>query len=168
MENSIEELVSAVSLQLKTKNWKVVTAESCTGGGLAFSMTNLPGSSAWFERGFITYSNDSKQEMLDVSSTILATVGAVSSETAKLMAEGALIHSRAQISVSITGIAGPDGGSIEKPVGTVWFGLACINQDTQTYVYHLKGNRQEIREQSIKIALNELLQMLLKIFSEGR
>jgi nicotinamide-nucleotide amidase len=143
--------------KLKQREWKLVTAESCTGGGLAFYLTNIPGSSEWFERGFVTYSNLSKEELLNVKSQTLSQFGAVSEQTAKEMAEGALENSQAQISISITGIAGPDGGSAEKPVGTVWFGWASINSEAQAVVHYFSGSRIEIREQAIQTALGILL-----------
>jgi nicotinamide-nucleotide amidase len=156
MENRIIEL----SQQLLTREWKLATAESCTGGGLAYALTNLNGSSAWFERGFVTYSDLSKEELLGVKHTTLLDHGAVSGETAREMAEGVLEQSQAQISVAITGIAGPSGGSTEKPVGTVWFGWASIQQDTIVKLEQLRGNRMEIREEAIRIAIEGLLRVL--------
>jgi nicotinamide-nucleotide amidase len=131
---------------------KLVTAESCTGGGVASAVTEIPGSSAWFERGFVTYSNESKIELLGVPETTIERYGAVSEETALAMAEGALKNSHAQIAISITGIAGPDGGSAEKPVGTVWFGFA--NQQQSTAVLQcFQGDRCDIRRQAVEFAL---------------
>lgn len=157
MPHSTEQLVTKLANKLQTLEWKLATAESCTGGGVAYFLTNLAGSSRWFERGFVTYSNLAKEEMLSVPLTTLTTYGAVSAQTAHAMAEGTLEHSQAQVSVSITGIAGPDGGSIDKPVGTVWFGWAGINKETKTKMHLLKGDRVAIREQAIVIALEELL-----------
>lgn len=157
MDHSIDQLIIQLSKKLITREWKIVTAESCTGGGLAYALTNIPGSSSWFERGFVTYSNISKEDLLGVNPDTLTRYGAVSEETAREMAEGALRHSQAQISVAITGIAGPDGGSKEKPVGTIWIGLASINAKTQAFLNHFAGNRESIREQTIKSALDYLL-----------
>ena len=132
-------------------------AESCTGGGLAAAITDCAGSSQWFDRGFITYSNQAKQDMLGVSNDILSTYGAVSEETVRAMAEGALQASGSQVTVSISGIAGPGGGSLEKPVGTVWIAWACIAHPIRTQSYVFKGNRTDIRNQAIYEALRGLL-----------
>ncbi len=160
MSNQIEQLVIKLSESLLKREWKLVTAESCTGGGVAYYNTNLAGSSNWFERGFVTYSNLAKEECLGVKHETLIQWGAVSEQTASEMAEGALENSQAQVSIAITGIAGPDGGSIEKPVGTVWFAWAGINFETQSQLVSLKGDRQEIRNQCIEIALQGLLRLL--------
>ena len=152
-------LVLSLATQLKSREWKLVSAESCTGGGLAYYLTQIPGSSTWFDRGFITYSNAAKEDMLGVKSHTLQTEGAVSEKTAKEMAEGALERSQAQISVAITGIAGPTGGSTDKPVGTVWFGFASIETPPHAYQQILTGDRQAIREQAIEWALKKLLEM---------
>jgi len=136
---------------------KLVTAESCTGGGLAEILTRIPGSSAWFERGFVTYSNDAKMELLNVNQETLALYGAVSEETAKEMAIGAVNNSHAQIGISITGIAGPDGGTKEKPVGTVCLGWYLTENNIKTTRIIFEGNRQSVREQSCLLALQGLL-----------
>lgn len=138
----------------------VTTAESCTGGGLSYTITTVPGCSAWFERGFVTYTNRAKIEMLQVSEQTLNAHGAVSEETAKEMAKGALLVSRADYSIAITGIAGPTGGSKEKPVGTVW--IACAKRDEFTYAscHHFSGGREEIRADSVQQALKNLLSVL--------
>jgi nicotinamide-nucleotide amidase len=156
----MENLAFTVGQQLKKREWKLATAESCTGGGVAYYITNISGSSDWFERGFVTYSNTAKEEMLGVKFSTLQQFGAVSEPTAREMAEGALQHSHAQISVAITGIAGPTGGTPEKPVGTVWFGWAGIHFETITKLEKLTGNRMEIREKAIRIALEGVLQQL--------
>ena len=153
---SIMEVLSALGQALKKHQWTLVTAESCTGGGLAYWLTSVPGSSEWFERGFVTYSNASKQELLSVKTLTLEKFGAVSEETAREMAEGALSKSLANVSMAITGIAGPDGGSPEKPVGTVWFAWKQPTLETQTKKVLLSGNREEIREQAIRFALEQL------------
>ncbi len=156
----IEQLASNVGKKLKQRGWKVATAESCTAGGLAYWITSVPGSSAWFDRGFITYSNTAKEEMLGVSPLILATYGAVSEPTVREMADHALQKSQAHFSIAITGIAGPDGGSPEKPVGTVWFGWAAQNKNTQTRLDVFTGSRHDIREQAIQVALQQLLDII--------
>lgn len=160
MEHSIDHLSIELGKVLTAREWKLTTAESCTGGGVAYALTMIPGSSSWFERGFVTYSNLSKEEMLGVRLSTLQQYGAVSEQTVREMAEGALEHSQGQISVAITGIAGPDGGSPDKPVGTVWFGWAGINQETRTSMHLLKGDRRKIRELSVRIAVEGVLGFL--------
>ncbi len=138
----------------------LVTAESCTGGGLAEIITRIPGSSQWFERGFITYSNDAKQEMLGISQDMLKEYGAVSEQIASAMAEGALVNSHAQISVSITGIAGPEGGTEEKPVGTVCLAWQQRDETTQAARVLFEGDRQQVRQQACLMAMQGLIDML--------
>lgn len=162
MTTSINELVLKLGKALTAREWKLVTAESCTGGGIAFHITEMPGSSNCFERGFVTYSNISKVECLGVLQSTLDEFGAVSEKTAREMAEGALEQSQAQISVAVTGIAGPEGGTPEKPIGTVCFAWAGINQETQSSLLLLKGDRQSIRTQSIQIALEKALEFIEK------
>ncbi len=154
-----DQLAETLGRHLKKRGWKICVAESCTGGGLAFRITDIAGSSEWFERGFVTYSNLAKQELLGVKSSTLQSFGAVSEETAREMAEGALQRSPAQISLAITGIAGPDGGSSEKPVGTVWFGWTSIEMKTKTELKIFSGDRKKIREQSIRFALEKLIEI---------
>jgi nicotinamide-nucleotide amidase len=156
----MEKLLNEIAKNLKARKWKLTTAESCTGGGVAYYITELSGSSAWFERGFVTYSNTAKEEMLGVKLNTLNQHGAVSEATAREMAEGALQNSQAQLAVAITGIAGPLGGSPEKPIGTVWFAWAGINIETKTRLENLIGNRTEIREKAIRIALEELREIV--------
>ena len=146
---------------LKTSN-KLVTAESCTGGGLAEILTRLPGSSAWFERGFVTYSNESKQEILSVPIETLEQFGAVSEETASAMAKGALENSRADYSVAITGIAGPGGGSEDKPGGTVCFAWYGRNEGGSTTRICFDGDRLKVREQACMLAMQGLFDLIQK------
>jgi len=141
---------------------KLVTAESCTGGGLAEILTRIPGSSSWFERGFVTYSNESKQEMLDVTSDTIQQHGAVSEETAIAMAEGALNNSHAEYSVAITGVAGPDGGTEDKPVGTVCIAWYKRNEGGNSTRIQFNGDRLKVREQSCLLAMQGLIDMLQK------
>ncbi len=145
---------------LTERGWMLATAESCTGGWAAEAVTSVPGSSAWFERGFVTYSNASKTEMLGVDAAIIAEYGAVSIETAAAMAAGALHHSHAQVSLSVTGIAGPDGGSADKPVGTVCFAWARKDSEPLTQTLAFNGNREAVRRQSVIAALNGLFAVL--------
>jgi nicotinamide-nucleotide amidase len=147
---------------LKTST-KLVTAESCTGGALAEILTRIPGSSAWFERGFVTYSNESKHEMLSVPLDTLEQFGAVSEETASAMATGAVENSRADYGVAITGIAGPDGGTESKPVGTICFGWYERSAGSSTTHICFDGDRLRIREQACMLAMQGLLDMLQKV-----
>ena len=139
----------------------MATAESCTGGMIAASCTNLSGSSAWFERGFVTYSNDAKSDMLGVPAALIQQHGAVSESVAKAMAQGALAHSKADFSVAVTGIAGPTGGTAEKPVGTVW--LAWAQKSPARCVVLQKvfpGDRQSVREATTALALAQLIELV--------
>lgn len=153
-------LIEDISYLLKQHHWQLATAESCTGGLISAYLTEIPGSSSWYERGFVTYSNLAKQEMLSVPEELLKKFGAVSEEVALAMAVGALEHSAASIAVSVTGVAGPDGGSIEKPVGTVCFGWATQDMPPQTLRKQFKGTRQEIRLSACQHALQGVLSIL--------
>ncbi len=144
---------------LKSRGLMLATAESCTGGGVAQAITEISGSSEWFERGFVTYANRAKVEMLGVSEETLRLHGAVSEAVVREMAEGALRHSHAHISLAVSGIAGPTGGTPEKPVGTVFFAWSLRNGETWARKHLLTGNRAEIRAQSVRIALEGLLEM---------
>jgi nicotinamide-nucleotide amidase len=156
-------LAAELGAALKARGFMLALAESCTGGMAAQGVTSIAGSSTWFERGFVTYSNQAKIDMLGVSAKTLENFGAVSEQTASEMAVGALKHSLAQIAGSITGIAGPDGGTIEKPVGTVCFAWAGENLPLSTTTKRFFGNRQEIRQQAsitIMAGLVERLKLL--------
>ena len=146
---------------LTGKKFRIALAESCTGGLVCQHLTNIPGSSVWFDRGFVTYSNESKIELLKVSQDTLLKFGAVSKEVASEMALGALNESHAQIALSITGIAGPSGGSIEKPVGTVFFAIAYQNKIIFNASKVFPGSRENIRESSCLFALNQVLALTL-------
>jgi len=152
-------LAARVGRRLKRARTMLVTAESCTGGWAAQAMTAVPGSSDWFERGFVTYSNAAKRELLGVRKDTLRKHGAVSEQTAREMARGALRRSRAGVALAITGVAGPTGGSAAKPVGTVCFAWARgrkMNSETK----HLRGGRERVRRRSVEHALKGVLQML--------
>lgn len=138
----------------------LVTAESCTGGWIAELVTSIPGSSGWFERGFVTYSNEAKCEMLGVQGDTLAARGAVSEEVAREMAEGALLRSRGDLAVAVTGIAGPDGGTSEKPVGAVWLAWAMRGQATRSTLGHFDGDRERVRRQAVAAALRGVVEIL--------
>jgi nicotinamide-nucleotide amidase len=144
---------------LQDNGWMLATAESCTGGMVAAACTELAGSSNWFERGFVTYSNEAKTEMLGVDAALIETHGAVSEVVARAMAFGAVRHSRARVSVAVTGIAGPSGGSKEKPVGTVWFGFmvdGLLSSETKRF----DGDRAAVRAATVDHAFNGLLARL--------
>ena len=163
MNSSITPLVQQLAQTLLTKGFKIALAESCTGGLLAAQLTSLPGSSQWFERGFITYSNQAKEESIGVPKELIEGYGAVSEEVARAMAEGVLNHSLAQVSVSITGIAGPGGGSANKPVGMVCFAWGMLADDliqTRSQTKQFNGDRQSIREQACVYAIESLLAQL--------
>jgi nicotinamide-nucleotide amidase len=145
---------------LSERGMMLATAESCTGGWVAKCCTDLPGSSHWFERGFVTYTNESKQEMLGVSADTLLTHGAVSEVTVAQMARGALANSRAQCSVAISGIAGPGGGSVQRPVGTVCFGWAVAEGGVTTERCQFDGDREAVRGQAVVHALQGLISRL--------
>jgi nicotinamide-nucleotide amidase len=153
MDNELIELAQQLGSLLKPKAKKIATAESCTGGWIAQVITEIPGSSAWFDRGFVTYSNAAKVQMLAVSPETLEQYGAVSVQTATAMALGALAHSDADCAIAVTGIAGPGGGTAEKPVGTVFIAWAYKNQALKVVQKQFVGNRHEIRKQTVRIAL---------------
>ena len=145
---------------LKAHGLMLATAESCTGGGVAEAITAVAGSSGWFERGFVTYSNLSKQQMLGVSEATLAQYGAVSEAAVREMVSGALTHSAAGIALSVSGIAGPDGGTPDKPVGTVWFAWGIKNSAVHAQRHQFAGNRAEVRSHAVRIALQGLMDLL--------
>lgn len=145
---------------LQARGWMLATAESCTGGWIAKVCTDLAGSSVWFERGFVTYSNEAKQDMLGVKAETLVQYGAVSEAVTAEMATGALRHSRAQLAVSVSGIAGPGGGSATKPVGMVCFGWAVQGGEVRTETCHFGGDREAVRLQAVEHALRGVLGLL--------
>ena len=152
-------LVDRISAALLRQKHLVCTAESCTGGLIAKTFTDIAGSSDWFERGFVTYSNAAKNEMLAVPASIIDDYGAVSEPVAVAMASGALRHSRADYAVAVTGIAGPGGGSEEKPVGTVWIAAASAQQQ-QARLFQFDGDRNAVREATLIAALEMLLELI--------
>ena len=157
MDARLEALSRAVGDHLQARGWRLATAESCTGGWVAEVVTATAGSSAWFDCGFITYSNDAKCALLGVSPMTLARHGAVSEATVAAMAEGCLERSEAEVALSISGIAGPGGGSPAKPVGTVCFGWARHGEAPQTTTCRFDGDRSAVRRQAVVFALTELL-----------
>jgi nicotinamide-nucleotide amidase len=158
-QKSLESLAAEVGALLRSNGQKLATAESCTGGWVAQCLTAVSGSSEWFERGFVTYSNDAKHEMLGVEPETLMIHGAVSEPTAVAMAVGALRRSHADWALAITGIAGPDGGSTEKPVGTVCFAWAGPEGRIEVETRHFSGSRQDVRAQSVAHVCEGILQL---------
>ncbi|WEF29132.1 nicotinamide-nucleotide amidase [Klebsiella aerogenes] len=161
-DSELMQLSEQVGLALKAQGATVTTAESCTGGWIAKVLTDISGSSAWFERSFVTYSNEAKSQMVGVSEATLLDNGAVSEPVVIEMAIGALRAARATYAVSVSGIAGPDGGSAEKPVGTVWFGVACASGQGVTRRECFAGDRDAVRRQATAYALNLLWQQFLQ------
>jgi len=159
-DKQLYRLVERLGEHLKRRGWRLAAAESCTGGWIAKLVTDVPGSSAWFDCGLVTYSNQSKQELLGVSGQTLELYGAVSGETVRAMAEGALTRSAAQVAVAVSGIAGPDGGTVAKPVGTVWFAWARVEADTESAHLRFEGDREAVRRQAAAFALSRLLELL--------
>ena len=156
----LEAILTQISAQLLTHGWMLATAESCTGGMIAAACTDLAGSSQWFERGFVTYSNAAKTELLGVPTALIAQHGAVSEPVARAMAEGAVAHAHAQVAVAVTGVAGPTGGSADKPVGTVCFGWAVADGRTRTTTQRFDGDRAAVRWQAALFALQGAWDML--------
>lgn len=157
-QQALELIAVQVGELLRTNGQRLATAESCTGGWIAQCLTAIAGSSEWFERGFVTYSNEAKREMLGVEADTLVAHGAVSEATAAAMAAGALRHSRADWALAVTGVAGPGGGSADKPVGTVCFGWAAIDGRVEAQTVHFAGDREQVRAQSVAHALEGLLE----------
>jgi len=160
MDQELIILAEDVGRVLKDRGMLFATAESCTGGWIGSIITAVPGSSHWYERGFITYTNQSKQDMLGVSADTLERAGAVSEATVREMAEGALDNSPAQVSLAVSGIAGPGGGSEDKPVGTVFFAWAATGSETVSGIEHFTGDREAVRRQAVAHALRGLLEYL--------
>lgn len=160
MGDSLDELAACVGDALKARGRMLASAESCTGGWVGEAVTAISGSSQWYERGFITYTNQSKQEMLGVAATTLERHGAVSGETVREMALGALHHSHADVSVAISGIAGPSGGTPDKPVGLVWFAWSAKSGELRTARHVFPGDRRAVRQQAVETALKGVLALL--------
>lgn len=161
-DSELTRLSEQVGQALKASGATLTTAESCTGGWIAKTITDIAGSSAWFERGFVTYSNEAKSQMIGVREETLLAHGAVSEPVVVEMAIGALRAARATWALSVSGIAGPGGGSEEKPVGTVWFGLACANGQGVTRMICFDGDREAVRRQATQYALQMLWQQFLQ------
>lgn len=159
-DSQLYELAERVGTALKAKGLMMTTAESCTGGWIAQAVTAVSGSSAWFERAFVTYTNTAKQEMLGVKSETLEACGAVSEQTVREMTAGALARSHAQVAVSVSGVAGPTGGTPQKPVGMVCFGWGSNAGEVHTTTAHFKGDREAVRRQAVVYALQRVLAVI--------
>ncbi|HHW77961.1 MAG TPA: nicotinamide-nucleotide amidase [Xanthomonadaceae bacterium] len=156
-QQHLYELATRVGVALRTRNRTLAIAESCTGGWIAKVATDIPGSSTWFDRGFVTYSNAAKSELLGVQASTIAKHGAVSAEVVAEMAAGALQRSPADVVVAVSGIAGPDGGGPDKPVGTVYLAWALRNGPTRAERRHFEGNRDQVRLETVAAALQGVL-----------
>jgi nicotinamide-nucleotide amidase len=154
-----QQLAAELGALLSRKKWFVTTAESCTGGGIAYYLTAIAGSSAYLDRSFVTYSNKAKQQLLGVRSATLLQFGAVSDETVKEMAQGAALAAKAQLAIAVSGVAGPGGGSMDKPVGNVWFSF-WLNGQLSSQQQHFSGDRQQVRQQAIDHALQQSILLL--------
>lgn len=159
-EKTVQELAQVLGEKLTQAGLVVATAESCTGGGVAYAITEISGSSLWFDRSFVTYSNAAKTQMLGVDDDLIHEFGAVSEQVAEQMAIGAVQHSDADIAVAISGIAGPDGGSLEKPVGTVCISWYNAHSGSKTASYLFVGERSDVRVQAIRLALHGLIEII--------
>lgn len=159
-DDDVSREVQALAAALTSRGWMLATAESCTGGLIAAACTSVSGSSDWFERGVVSYSNQAKAELLGVPAELIDRHGAVSAEVVAAMADGALARSRAQLALAVTGIAGPSGGSPGKPVGTVWIGLALREHATVARLLQLQGDRAAVRRQTVLHALQLLNRQL--------
>ena len=159
-DEALSMLATALAAEMKNHGHRLVTAESCTGGWIAKVCTDLRGSSEWFERGLVSYSNEAKSELLGVRASDIHRFGAVSEEVAAAMARGAVEQSHADVAVSVSGIAGPDGGTPDKPVGTVCFGWALPGDKVETEMHRFNGDRDEVRRASVAVSLQGLLERL--------
>ncbi len=159
MNSPVSPQVEQLAALLLRRQALLATAESCTGGMIAAACTDLAGSSAWFERGFVTYSNEAKTDLLGVDAALIRQHGAVSEPVVRAMVQGAITRSRAQVAVAVTGVAGPTGGSVEKPVGTVWFGFSVGGQ-VSSELQRFSGDRAAVRAATVQHALERLLELL--------
>lgn len=160
MNDEITKLTQKLAAQLSQNDLKICTAESCTGGLIAKTFTDLAGSSTWFDRGFVTYSNQAKVDMLGVQVQTLQAFGAVSQQVVEEMVAGAITHSQADVAIAVTGIAGPGGGSDDKPVGTVWFGFYAANQPlSEKKIF--AGDRLQVRESSLLHAIKRIHEIIV-------
>ncbi|RYY74871.1 MAG: CinA family protein [Gammaproteobacteria bacterium] len=159
-QQCLNDLSELLGQKLFARGWRVTTAESCTGGGIAAAITAIPNSSSWFEYGVVSYANRAKEKLLRVNSETLVREGAVSKTVVEQMVKGALDLSGAEIAVAVSGIAGPTGGTAEKPVGTVWFAWGLASGSINSDCCHFSGDRISVQQQSVQHALNGLLKLL--------
>jgi nicotinamide-nucleotide amidase len=159
MTDDIDQLAQLLGEKLVARSWTISCAESCTGGGIGYAITAISGSSTWFKQGLITYSNEAKQQLLGVTAQTLTRFGAVSAQTVQEMARGAAQSASAQVAIAISGIAGPDGGTPDKPVGTVWFGF-FIDGQNHNITQLFNGNRQQVRLKAIEFALSKVIRLI--------
>lgn len=159
-DRSLQSLAARLGARLVTTGGMAACAESCTGGWIAKVLTDVAGSSAWFDRGLVTYSNQAKQELLGVPEAVLVEQGAVSEPVVRQMAEGLLARSSASLTVAVSGVAGPGGGSDDKPVGTVWLAWAAADRETRAERHRFTGDRESVRRQSVARALQGMLELL--------
>ena len=159
MTDDIDQLAQLLGQKLVARNWTISCAESCTGGGIGYAITAISGSSTWFKQGLITYSNEAKQQLLGVTAQTLTSFGAVSAQTVEEMARGAAQSACAQVAIAISGIAGPDGGTPDKPVGTVWFGF-FIDGQSHNIKQLFNGGRQQVRLKAIEFALSKVIRLI--------
>lgn len=157
---AIHHMSAQLGRQLVERHWRVAAAESCTGGGISAAITAISGSSNWFEYGIVSYANQAKQRLLQVSVQTLDQEGAVSESVVKQMLQGVLLLSGSEIAVAVSGIAGPTGGSPDKPVGTVWFAWGLASGEVRTGLFHFSGDRQSVQQQSVAQGLRGLLELL--------
>ncbi len=160
-DSDLFQLSARLGAALKQQGSFITCAESCTGGWVAKTITDISGSAGWFDRGFVTYGNQAKSDMVGVKTSTLERHGAVSDPVVQEMAQGALLAASADYAVAISGIAGPDGGTVEKPVGTVWFGFASKHQAPFSQLMHFEGGRDDVRRQAVHFALKTLLDTFL-------
>ena len=163
----ISQLAAELGHQLQTLNAQVTTAESCTGGGIAEAITRIAGSSAWFEAGFVTYSNQQKTRQLNVPPALFTQVGAVSREVVEAMVRGAQAQSSARFAVAVSGVAGPGGGSVDKPVGTVWLAWG-VGSEVSAECRHFPGDRDDVRRQTVEAALEGLIRRTVREIKNER
>lgn len=159
LNNTAIDLAEELGKKLLQRGWSISCAESCTGGGIGYAITSTSGSSEWFQRGFITYSNEAKNELVGVSTQALSEHGAVSEPVVMQMAQGAAMQANAQMAIAVSGVAGPTGGSVDKPVGTVWFGR-YVDGNVSAQVKRFEGDRHSVRAQTIEFALQYCLESL--------
>ena len=158
--STIIQLSTALAQRLSQRGWRVAAAESCTGGGISAAITAIPGSSAWFEYGIVSYANQAKHKLLQVSTRTLDEQGAVSEAVVREMLKGVLALAGADVAVAVSGIAGPTGGTADKPVGTVWFAWGLASGEVRTQLLHFTGDRQSVQQQSVAQGLRGLLDLL--------